>query len=61
MRKINSLGAGDVFLGSVAYSILKNHSEEKMLALASFVAVSKCKGTGTERIPHSKDVPTELL
>jgi len=57
----DTTGAGDVFLGSVCYSLLKNHTEEKMLSLASFIAAMKCRDLGITGIPYLKDVPKELL
>jgi sugar/nucleoside kinase (ribokinase family) len=54
-------GAGDVFLGSLSYSIWKGHSEEKMLSLASFIAAMKCRDIGIKAIPTLAEVPKELL
>jgi len=56
------LGAGDVFIGTLAYGLVNKLSVEKMLKLASFVAGHKCTvGGGAQKgIPFLNQVPQEL-
>jgi len=59
-RIIDSTGAGDAYLGSLAYSVWKKHSEDKMLSLASFISSMKCTDTGIKGIPRLSEIPEYL-
>jgi sugar/nucleoside kinase (ribokinase family) len=50
------IGAGDVHFGSIGYSLLENHSVEKTLRLAAFVASMKCRFSGLTGIPNAQEI-----
>jgi len=57
----DTTGAGDVFLGSMAYSILNNHSPEKILSTGSVVASLKCRFSGIKGIPMVEELDYEWI
>jgi len=59
---VDTTGAGDVFIGTVAYGLVNKLSIEKVIKLASFVAGHKCTvGGGAQKgIPFLNQVPQEL-
>merc|ERR1711924_174931 len=44
---VESTGAGDAFIGGLAYSIVHGFELEKALGVAGWVAAQKCTGEGT--------------
>jgi sugar/nucleoside kinase (ribokinase family) len=55
------LGAGDVFLGAMAYSILCGYSTTQMMRLGAVVAAMKCRYSSVKGIPTLKDIDTEWI
>jgi len=57
---INTTGAGDVYFGSLGYSILCDHSVEQMMSLASYISSMKCTKSGVEAIPNKEDLKKQF-
>lgn len=61
-RIVDTTGAGDAFIGGVAYSLATKLPLEEMLCLASFVASAKLTAPGSRSgLPRREDVPSDLL
>lgn len=58
----DTTGAGDSFVGTVAYGVTKGFSLRKTLDLATYVASCKCKGVGSHGgVPRIDEIPKEYL
>eukprot|EP01119_Soliformovum_irregulare_P002740 TRINITY_DN129_c0_g1_i4.p1 TRINITY_DN129_c0_g1~~TRINITY_DN129_c0_g1_i4.p1 ORF type:complete len:231 (+),score=32.34 TRINITY_DN129_c0_g1_i4:521-1213(+) len=58
---VDTTGAGDIFLGSIAFSVLHRMPLERMLPLASYLAGSKCTAVGVAGLPYLHQLPQDLL
>lgn len=58
----DTTGAGDSFVGAVAYGVTKGFSLRKTLDLATYVSSCKCKGVGSHGgVPRLDEIPKEYL
>lgn len=59
---VDTTGAGDAFIGGVAYSLATGLPLEQMLCLASYVASAKLAAPGSRTgLPRREDVPSGML
>eukprot|EP01121_Diplochlamys_sp_Union-15-3_P006138 TRINITY_DN16649_c0_g1_i1.p1 TRINITY_DN16649_c0_g1~~TRINITY_DN16649_c0_g1_i1.p1 ORF type:complete len:267 (+),score=28.03 TRINITY_DN16649_c0_g1_i1:23-802(+) len=59
---VDTTGAGDVFIGSIAFGLMKKFPIESILKLGSFVAGFKCtvSGGAQKGIPNWEQIPKAL-
>lgn len=58
----DTTGAGDSFVGAVAYGVTKGFPLAKVLDLATYVSSCKCKGVGSHGgVPRISEVPKEYV
>lgn len=58
----DTTGAGDSFVGAVAYGVTKGFSLRRTLDLATYVSSCKCKGVGSHGgVPRLEEIPKEYL
>ncbi len=62
----DTTGAGDVFFGSLGYSIVNSNNNNnstinsgKMLSLSTYIAAMKCRYSGITGIPTINEIPEE--
>ncbi|GAX78658.1 hypothetical protein CEUSTIGMA_g6096.t1 [Chlamydomonas eustigma] len=59
---LDTTGAGDAFIGSLLYGLVKGLSAPKMLQLAGLVAACKCTDVGARSgLPQKKNIHESLL
>lgn len=59
---VDTTGAGDAFIGALAYALIEQMPLERALKLASWVAATKCRAIGPRAgLPRREEVPPELL
>ncbi|KAI0565129.1 Carbohydrate kinase PfkB [Gracilaria domingensis] len=59
---VDTTGAGDAFIGGVAYGIVTGMELERMLSLASYVAAAKLAALGARTaLPRRENVPDTLI
>lgn len=58
---VDTTGAGDAFVGAVAYGILHHMEYERMLCLASHVAAEKLKGLGARSALPRREALAPIL
>ena len=59
---VDTTGAGDAFIGSLAFGLIEQLPLERTLALASWVAAHKCRLPGPRPgLPRREQVPPQLL
>lgn len=59
---VDTTGAGDAFIGGIAYAVATGMDTERMLRLASYVAMRKLSCVGSRAgLPRREDVPSDLL
>ena len=59
---VDTTGAGDAFIGSLAFGLIEGLQLERTLALASWVAAHKCRLPGPRPgLPRREQVPPQLL
>lgn len=59
---VDTTGAGDAFVASLMYGIVRQLPVDRMLRLAAVVAAAKCTALGARGgLPSAKDIEPHLL
>ncbi len=59
---VDTTGAGDAFIGTVAYGLATGMDRPRMMQLAGLVAAAKCTQMGARAgLPHRQHLKPEVL
>jgi len=58
---VDTTGAGDIFIGSICFSLLKNYPKTKMLRLSSYMASKKISNEAYNGIPFLNEIDEQYL